>query len=83
MHALPLTGQDSQVLGILLVGNARRPYVELRNRIRSAALLAAGVGIILAIFSVDGHRRGLRDRSSNWRKRRERSQPVTGTRGFQ
>jgi two-component system, NtrC family, nitrogen regulation sensor histidine kinase NtrY len=52
VHAIPLTGQDSQVLGILLVGNARRPYVELRNRIRSAALLAAGVGIILAtIFS--------------------------------
>jgi two-component system, NtrC family, nitrogen regulation sensor histidine kinase NtrY len=31
VHAIPLTGQDSQVLGILLVGNARRPYVELRN----------------------------------------------------
>jgi two-component system, NtrC family, nitrogen regulation sensor histidine kinase NtrY len=50
VHAIPLTGQDNQVLGILLVGNARRPYVELRNRIRSAALLAAGAGIILAIL---------------------------------
>jgi two-component system, NtrC family, nitrogen regulation sensor histidine kinase NtrY len=50
VHAIPLSGQDSQVLGILLVGNARRPYVELRNRIRSAALLAAGAGIILAIL---------------------------------
>jgi nitrogen fixation/metabolism regulation signal transduction histidine kinase len=32
------------------VGNTRRPYVELRNRIRSAALLAGSVGIVLAIL---------------------------------
>ncbi len=50
MHAIPLTGQDNQLLGILLVGNTRRPYVELRNRIRSAALLAGGAGIVLAIL---------------------------------
>jgi signal transduction histidine kinase len=50
VHAIPLNGQDSQLLGILLVGNTRRPYVELRNRIRSAALVAGSVGIILAIL---------------------------------
>jgi two-component system nitrogen regulation sensor histidine kinase NtrY len=50
VHAIPLSGQDNQLLGILLVGNTRRPYVELRNRIRSVALLAASVGIILAIL---------------------------------
>jgi two-component system, NtrC family, nitrogen regulation sensor histidine kinase NtrY len=50
VHAIPLTGQDNQLLGILLVGNTRRPYVELRNRIRSAALLAGGAGIVLAIL---------------------------------
>lgn len=50
VHAIPLSGQDNQLLGILLVGNTRRPYVELRNRIRSAALLAGSVGIILAIL---------------------------------
>ena len=50
VHAIPLSGQDNQLLGILLVGNTRRPYVELRNRIRSAALLAASAGIILAIL---------------------------------
>ena len=50
IHAIPLTGQDNHLLGILLVGNTRRPYVELRNRIRSAALLAAGAGIVLAIL---------------------------------
>jgi signal transduction histidine kinase len=50
VHAIPLTGQDNQLLGILLVGNTRRPYVELRNRIRSAAFLAGGAGIVLAIL---------------------------------
>ncbi len=50
MYAIPLTGQGDQLLGILLVGNTRRPYVELRNRIRSAALLAGSVGIVLAIL---------------------------------
>jgi two-component system, NtrC family, nitrogen regulation sensor histidine kinase NtrY len=50
VHAIPLSGQDNQLLGILLVGNTRRPYVELRNRIRSAALLTGSVGIILAIL---------------------------------
>ena len=50
MHAIPLTGPDKQLLGILLVGNTRRPYVELRNRIRSAALLAGAAGIVLAIL---------------------------------
>ena len=50
VHAIPLTGQGDQLLGILLVGNTRRPYVELRDRIRSAALLAGSVGIVLAVL---------------------------------
>jgi two-component system, NtrC family, nitrogen regulation sensor histidine kinase NtrY len=50
VYAIPLSGQDNQLLGILLVGNTRRPYVELRNRIRSAALVAGSVGVILAIL---------------------------------
>jgi two-component system nitrogen regulation sensor histidine kinase NtrY len=50
VHAIPLTGQDNHLLGILLIGNSRRPYVELRQRIRSAALLAGGTGIVLAIL---------------------------------
>lgn len=50
VHAIPLNGRDNQLLGLLLVGNTRRPYVELRNRIRSAALLAGSVGIVLAIL---------------------------------
>jgi two-component system, NtrC family, nitrogen regulation sensor histidine kinase NtrY len=50
VHAIPLTGQTNQLLGILLVGSSRRPYVELRQHIRSASLLAAGAGMILAIL---------------------------------
>ncbi len=50
VDAIPLPGQDNRLLGILLVGNARRPYVELRRHIRSAALLAGGAGIVLAIL---------------------------------
>jgi signal transduction histidine kinase len=50
IDAIPLTGRDSQLLGILLLGNSRRPYVELRQHIRSVALLSGGVGIVLAIL---------------------------------
>ena len=50
VHAIPLKGQDRQLLGILLVGNTRRPYVELRDHIRFAALLAGSIGIVLAIL---------------------------------
>ncbi len=49
VHAIPLNGQDNNLLGILMVGNTRRPYVELRNRIRSAALLAGTIGIVVAV----------------------------------
>jgi two-component system nitrogen regulation sensor histidine kinase NtrY len=50
IHAIPLSGQNNQLLGILLVGSSRRPYVELRQQIRSAAFLAGGAGMILAIL---------------------------------
>ncbi len=49
VDATPLNGADGQLLGILLVGSSRRPYVELRQQIRSAALLAGGAGMLLAI----------------------------------
>jgi signal transduction histidine kinase len=50
IHAIPLTGQDNQLLGILLVGNARKSYVQLGRHIRSASLFALGAGIVLAII---------------------------------
>ncbi|MGA9391610.1 MAG: ATP-binding protein [Candidatus Sulfotelmatobacter sp.] len=53
-HAIPLrgagTGKDRPLLAILLIGNSRRTYVELKRRIRSAALLVGGGGIVLAIL---------------------------------
>jgi two-component system, NtrC family, nitrogen regulation sensor histidine kinase NtrY len=51
-HAIPLqgTGKDHPLLAILLIGNSRRPYVELKRSIRNAALLAGGGGIVLAVL---------------------------------
>jgi len=51
-HAIPLRGvaKDRPLLGILLIGNSRRSYVELKRRIRDAALLVGGGGIVLAIL---------------------------------
>jgi two-component system nitrogen regulation sensor histidine kinase NtrY len=37
------------LLGILLIGNSRRSYVELKRHIGSSALLVGGGGIVLAI----------------------------------
>jgi len=53
-RAIPLlgadTGKNRPLLAILLVGNSRRTYVELKRHIRSAALLVGGGGIVLAIL---------------------------------
>lgn len=51
-HAIPLNGvgKDRPLLGILLVGNSRRSYVELKRRIGASALLVGGGGIVLAIL---------------------------------
>jgi two-component system nitrogen regulation sensor histidine kinase NtrY len=59
-HAIPLQGagagsnagsnKDRPLLAILLIGNSRRTYVELMRHIRSAALMVAGGGILLAIL---------------------------------
>jgi len=50
VNAIPLTGENNQLLGILLVGSSRQIYTELRGQIRSAALLAAGVGLVMAVL---------------------------------
>jgi signal transduction histidine kinase len=51
-HAIPLpgAGKDRPLLGVLLVGNSRRSYVELKRRIGASALLVGGSGILLAIL---------------------------------
>jgi two-component system nitrogen regulation sensor histidine kinase NtrY len=50
LNAFPLTGENNQVLGVLLVTSSRQIYTELRNQIRAAALLAGSAGLILAIL---------------------------------
>ena len=50
LHAIPLKGPDDQLLGVLLLGDSRRTYVELKQHIQSAALLVGGGGILLAIL---------------------------------
>ncbi len=51
-HAIPLrgVGQERPLLGILLIGNSRAAYVELKRTIRNSALLVGGAGIFLAVF---------------------------------
>ena len=50
VNAIPLTGENQHLLGILLVGSSRQIYTELRGQIRSAAVLAAGVGLVMAVL---------------------------------
>jgi signal transduction histidine kinase len=51
-HAIPLRGlgKDRPLLGILLIGNSQRSYVELKRHIGVLALLVGGSGILLAIL---------------------------------
>jgi two-component system nitrogen regulation sensor histidine kinase NtrY len=50
IDAFPLIRVDKELLGVLLIGNSRRAYVNLRQQIRSVALLCGGGGILLAIL---------------------------------
>ncbi len=52
IQAIPLrgAGKDQPLLGVLLIGNSRRSYVELKRQIRASALLVGGSGIVLAIL---------------------------------
>lgn len=51
-HAIPLRGlgKDRPLLAILLIGNSRRSYIDLKRHIRDSALLVAGGGIFVAIL---------------------------------
>lgn len=50
VHSFPLAGENGHVLGVLLVTSSRQIYTDLRDRIRSAALLASCAGLVLAIL---------------------------------
>ena len=51
VHAIPLNGPNSQLMGVLLVGSSRRPLIELQRQIVSTAMLVGGVGIIVAVLA--------------------------------
>ena len=49
-HALPLTGSDNELLGVLLVGSSRRDLTLLERRIRQLALYVGGIALLLGIL---------------------------------
>ncbi len=53
-HAMPLTGRNNELLGVLLVGSSRRQLVLLTNRIvMTAATVAAAallIGLLLSLW---------------------------------
>jgi len=49
-HAIPLKGEDGNLIGVLLVGSSRRALVELVHHIRAVALTVGGFGILAAIL---------------------------------
>ncbi len=49
-HAIPLTGRQGQVLGVLLVGSSRADQVKLTSFIRALGILVGGAGIALGVL---------------------------------
>jgi two-component system nitrogen regulation sensor histidine kinase NtrY len=49
-HAIPLKGDDGRLIGVLLVGSARRGLVELLHHIRAVVFTIGGIGILAAIL---------------------------------
>jgi two-component system nitrogen regulation sensor histidine kinase NtrY len=50
-HAIPLSGPNQQLMGILLVGSSRRPLIDLQRRVISTAMLVGGLGILVAVLA--------------------------------
>ncbi len=50
-HAIPLTGPNERLMGVLLVGSSRRPLIELQRRVISAAMLVGGLGLLVAVLA--------------------------------
>jgi len=49
LHVIPLTGGQKEFLGALLIGSSRREQVELERRIRLAAAVIGGAGVLLGV----------------------------------
>ena len=50
-HAIPLTGPNQQLMGVLLVASSRRPLIDLQRRVISTAMLVGGLGIFVAVLA--------------------------------
>ncbi len=49
-HVIPLTGRNTGILGMFLVGSSRREQIELEKHIRSIAIIVGGAGILLGVM---------------------------------
>src|SRR5213592_708280 len=50
VQAIPLAGREAKLLGVLLVGSSRRELAALVRRIRTAGVVAGGIGILLGVL---------------------------------
>ena len=50
VQAIPLAGREAKLLGVLLVGSSRRELASLVQRIRTAGMVAGGIGILLGVL---------------------------------
>jgi two-component system nitrogen regulation sensor histidine kinase NtrY len=71
-HAMPLTGRNNELLGVLLVGSSRRQLVLLTNRIVMTSLaVAAGallIGLLLSLWVAARITRPVRDLAAGARE---------------
>lgn len=49
-HAMPLTGRNGEVLGVLLLGSSRKELVTLRRQILNTAALVAFAAILIGLL---------------------------------
>ena len=49
-YALPLTGFEEQLPGVLLIGSSRRDMVQLERSLRTTALVVASTGILIGVL---------------------------------
>jgi two-component system, NtrC family, nitrogen regulation sensor histidine kinase NtrY len=49
-YALPLTGFEERLPGVLLIGSSRRDRVRLERSLRSTALVVASAGILIGVL---------------------------------
>ena len=49
-QGIALKGENGSVLGVLLIGNSRKNFVELQHHIRTVGFVVGGAGILLAII---------------------------------